>query len=571
MVSVPSRPLPLVCLGVLSSLARTAWAGDPIVARPPDAEVMRWIARLGSASFRERDEATAPLERLGEAAEGALRQVEKTSTDAEVLRRGRFLLDIRNARVATATVFADKVLVVMAALEEHSAASPGWDLLTGAALRGLLQAEDTELLADLARRLTAKPPRNGDEARAFLRDGYLDLMHRRGLAWKECAARSVRNMLAEVDPYGDLDERSGFRCILPGDGVGVGLRLAASPETGLIRIVTAVKGSPARRAGIQPDDVLTGIAVYTDPDDGTPLAIPRVLGMDGKSVNQAYRVLLGKEGTRVDLIISRRGLSKLLTVETERGPVREETVMGWKRRRDDSWDYWIDPDKKFAYARIPRFCRGVGEDLEGALKDLCEKGMKGLILDLRGTPGGLLSTAVDVAGLFVGGKTAFTIPGRGRPLVYHGSDKRILPPFALACLTDEDTASSAELVAACLQDHRRAVIAGQRSHGKGTIQNIMPFEDGKEMTFTTAAFYRPGGGKIDRMRLPGRPADEWGVTPDPGLALNLTPREREELKAHLERAEIVVGDPDVWDKIRSGFRDRQRDLALRHLRGLVKG
>jgi carboxyl-terminal processing protease len=248
------------------------------------------------------------------------------------------------------------------------------------------------------------------------------------------------------------------------------------------------------------------------------------------------------------------------------GPEGAASLIGHdrKRRRDDNWDYWIDRDKKLAYARIYFSSSTLGKDLERVLKDLCRQGMKGLILDLRGNPGGLLQASVEVSELFVGAKPICTIrPRVGAPHPFEGQDKRVLPPFGLACLIDADTASSAEILAACIQDHRRGLVVGQRSHGKGSVRNIQMFDD-RDLAITTAVFYRPSGKKLDRMRIPGRPAGEWGVIPD--IPRALTPREREALKAHLERAEIVSGDPAVWEEIRGGLRDHQRDLALLLLR-----
>jgi carboxyl-terminal processing protease len=245
--------------------------------------------------------------------------------------------------------------------------------------------------------------------------------------------------------------------------------------------------------------------------------------------------------------------------------------MGWKRRPGADWDYWIDHDRRIGYVRIIRFGRETAKNLEQSLKDLLPGGMRGLILDLRGNPGGLLNSAVDISELFVGAKSIVTFRrGKGRPTGLEGRAERALPDFPLACLIDAETASAAEIVAACLQDHRRALLVGRQSQGKGSVQNIQPMDD-RELKFTTAVFYRPSSKKLDRIRIPGRPADEWGVTPDPGLNCKLTPQEAADLKAHLERAEIVVGDPVIWDEIRGGFRDRQRDMALLLLRGLVKG
>jgi carboxyl-terminal processing protease len=565
MGNMPGRRLPLVCLGAAFSLAQVAWA-----ASPQEGEAARWIARLGSTAFRERDEATDALEKMGEEARAALEKAAKESTDPEVRRRVRSLLGLLAGRAVIAKAFVDKVLPIMEFLEENSVVNPGWGFLVEAALHGLYHHGEEEIPADLIRRLYTNPPRDAKGAGIFLRDGYGRLLRRRALVLVESSDWAIGNVLAELDPHASLEkgERAKFKNGEEGSPLGVGLRLCASPETGFLRVVTPVKDSPAHKAGIRPDDILTCITWYVDAD-GDPLPVPRVLRTQSDSLAEASQMLLGREGVPVELTITRRGVWEALTFKVARGWVGPETVMGWKRRRDGSWDYWIDPQKKIAYARILSLSRTTAGNLERALRDLCAQGMKGLLLDLRGNPGGLLQATIDVSELFVGARAVCTIrPRVGKVVVFQGHDQLALPDFALVCMIDEDTARGGEVVAACIQDHRRGLLLGRRSRGDGSIRNVQMLDDG-DLILTTAVLCRPGGGKLDRIRITGLPTDEWGVIPD--VVLPLKPPECEALKAHLARAEIVMGDPAVWEEIRGGFRDRQRDAALLLLRGLVKG
>ncbi len=137
----------------------------------------------------------------------------------------------------------------------------------------------------------------------------------------------------------------------------------------------------------------------------------------------------------------------------------------------------------------------------------------------------------------------------------------------MVCLVNGASSGASEILAAALQDHRRALVVGERSRGKVSVQNIQPWEGG-ELTLTTAVGLRPGGGKLDRVALPGRPADEWGVTPSLGLALNLPAAERAALAEHLRQAEIIHRRDAR--PTRSAFNDRQLGLALIYLRSRVR-
>ena len=127
----------------------------------------------------------------------------------------------------------------------------------------------------------------------------------------------------------------------------------------------------------------------------------------------------------------------------------------------------------------------------------------------------------------------------------------------------------AEGIAACLQDHRRAVIVGERTKGKGSVQNVQEV-NGYGLMYTAALFYRPNGKKLDRMPFPGRPAEEWGVTPDKGFDVPLTDAERTALREHLDSQEILRHPDDPARDKKPAFVDRQLEKALAHLRGKIR-
>jgi carboxyl-terminal processing protease len=202
------------------------------------------------------------------------------------------------------------------------------------------------------------------------------------------------------------------------------------------------------------------------------------------------------------------------------------SVLGDRRRPDGHWDYLIDPDKKIGYIRITSFIQKTADELKAALDELKEKGMKALILDLRDNPGGLLSSAVEVSDLFIAKGKIVSTKGRNTPeKVYEAEEDGTFRGFPMAVLVNEGSASAAEIVSACLQDHGRAVVVGQRSFGKGSVQNILDLEDGNSvLKLTVATYWRPSGRNIHKFK-DAKDSDDWGVTPNPGMEVKLTPEE----------------------------------------------
>src|SRR5262249_24955759 len=161
-------------------------------------------------------------------------------------------------------------------------------------------------------------------------------------------------------------------------------------------------------------------------------------------------------------------------------------------------------EMRIGYVRVTSFARNTARDLERALNRLDKQGIKGFILDLRFNPGGLLPSAVAISDMFIDDGLIVTIrPRVGRAQKYHGPSDRSKLSCPMVCLVNGDSASGSEIVAACLQDHDRAVIMGERSYGKGSVQNIMPFEGG-QLRLTVASFWRPNGKNLNKSSTPGR-------------------------------------------------------------------
>jgi carboxyl-terminal processing protease len=202
--------------------------------------------------------------------------------------------------------------------------------------------------------------------------------------------------------------------------------------------------------------------------------------------------------------------------------VRVETVLGDHRNADHSWNYWLDAERKIAYIRLSGFGRHTTPDLKKALDSFGDERPKALILDLRNNPGGLLSSAIEIADLFVSTGRIVSTSGRNVPeQVWDAKEPGTYGEFAMVVLVNRFSASASEIVSACLQDHDRAVIVGERTWGKGSVQNIIELESGKSaLKLTTAGYKRPSGRNIHKFEG-AQEDDDWGVRPNSGYEVKL--------------------------------------------------
>ncbi|HEX4589940.1 MAG TPA: S41 family peptidase, partial [Gemmataceae bacterium] len=394
-------------------------------------------------------------------------------------------------------------------------------------------------------------------------------------------------MMSNLDPYTvyideltKLEEESKLRGRFP--GIGIQIRRVAAKDA--LLVVSPIKGSPAYRAGLKAGDLVTQI--QTDRDDkGKELPSQKIFSTQGMRTETAVKHILGPAGTKVKVWVQREGVDKPLEFEIRRGMVEVETVLGAKRNSDDSWDYYIDPENKIGYIQLTQFGPGSFRDMEDAVRKMDKSGLKGLVLDLRDNPGGLLSTAVQISDLFVDDGLIVTIrPRVGQEQGYTGEHDGSYLSFPMVCLVNNGSASGSEIVSACLQDHKRAVIIGERSYGKGSVQNIQPFSPTNgEIKLTTATFHRPNGKNLnkssikdyDKMSKEELEKLDWGVRPDSGYAIKLDPKERFDLDVKLREREIIPrrdappkskGDGEAKPE----FKDRQLESAMDYLRSQIK-
>lgn len=279
-------------------------------------------------------------------------------------------------------------------------------------------------------------------------------------------------------------------------GVGISIRKNAADE---IEVVTPLEDTPAYRAGIQAGDVIIKV-------DGKSI--------ENYSLNKVVETITGPKGTRVVLTIRRDGTE--IPFPLQRARVKIRSVKGIRRDPlfEERWDHWLDRERGIAYIRVTNFQRNTVEDVDNVLSELTAVGLKGLILDLRSNPGGLLDAAWQLTARFL---------KRGDPVVStrgrHKSDDQTFDtnsegPYsdiALVVLVDERSASASEIVSGAVRDNRRGTVIGQRTFGKFSVQNLIPLSrSGAKLKITTARYYLPSGASFHHEP----DSDEWGVQPD---------------------------------------------------------
>jgi carboxyl-terminal processing protease len=331
---------------------------------------------------------------------------------------------------------------------------------------------------------------------------------------RELLESALRGMLQNLDPHSQFINQSewrSFRKQIEGRYGGIGITVEVDADTERLRVIAPMVGTPAYNAGVLAGDTILEI-------DGQ--------STEGMSPDRAVEVLTGRVGTAVKLTVKHEGVNAPETLSMNRAIIDVPSVLGDSRKPDDTWDFMLDKDRKIGYVRISSFIQNTTEELKAALGELKEQGMKALILDLRDNPGGLLSAAVEVSDLFIDEGKIVSTKGRNTPTkVYEAQKDGQYTDFPMVVLVNGNSASAAEIVSSCLQDHRRAKVVGTRSFGKGSVQNIIELEDGNSvLKLTVAGYERPSGKKIHRFKG-DKPTDEWGVKPDKGLEVPLSNRQ----------------------------------------------
>ncbi len=319
---------------------------------------------------------------------------------------------------------------------------------------------------------------------------------------------AMEGMLKGFDRHSSFMTGDSFKSLnedLEGEFGGVGIYFEPVEQQGVL-VMAAMPGMPAARAGLKAGDLITSI-------NGT-------LTADLES-RQIRRLMTGRLGETIDVTFEREGSQQKTVVQRDRIPM--QSVQGFARLADGGWDFTIPGHPTLAYIRLSQFAKASASEMTAVLENL-PKETTGIVLDVRGNGGGLLTAAESICDMFL--KRDLTIVKiKGRKGMSVRESKSSLEPLVgeqvkLAVLIDRQSASASELVAGCLQDHGRAVIVGEQSWGKGTVQNVIPMQMGTSaLKLTTFSFWRPTGPVIDRYNKDAVKSDRWGIYPNEGLAV----------------------------------------------------
>jgi carboxyl-terminal processing protease len=323
------------------------------------------------------------------------------------------------------------------------------------------------------------------------------------------------------------------------EGTFGGVGIVVEIKDGQLSVLAPIEDSPGFRAGILPRDRITKI-------DGRPT--------EGIDLTDAVKRLRGKPGTEVTITILRPSNGQTFEHVLKRAQIKVDTVKDLDGKREFPVD-----ENHIGYLRLSQFGETTMSELDGALQKMEKKGMQALVLDLRGNPGGLLDQAVRVCEMFLPrGTLVVSTEGRGatQKMEYRATGNNPHPRFPMVVLVNIGSASASEIVAGCLQDLKRAVIIGEQTFGKGSVQSILPLQDGSALRLTTAKYYTPSHKVIH----------EKGITPD--IIVPMSDEQGRDLMLRRAPGGMESLDPTERERLQS-TRDPQLDRAMDLLKGLI--
>jgi len=330
---------------------------------------------------------------------------------------------------------------------------------------------------------------------------------------KDLLENAIRGMLSGLDPHSAYLVPDDYKELQAGtSGEFGGLGIEVGMEDGFVKVISPIDDTPADRAGVKAGDLVIRL-------NDTPVK--------GMGLSDAVKIMRGKPGTDIVLTIIREGEDKPLKITITRDVIRVTSV---KSRM-------LEPG--YGYVRISQFQSRTGDSLREALaklEDAADGSLNGLVLDLRNNPGGVLSAAVSVSDAFLTDGIIVYTEGRldDAKLKFNAKPTDVLNGAPLVVLVNGGSASASEIVAGALQDHQRAIIMGSKTFGKGSVQTILPMDNGSALKLTTAKYYTPSGVSIQAT----------GISPD------------------IELENLKLTNPEVP----ATSRIKEADLA-RHLQG----
>jgi len=376
---------------------------------------------------------------------------------------------------------------------------------------------------------------------------------------KKLLEDAIRGMLSGLDPHSAYLADEEYKELQEGTtGQFGGLGIEVGMENGFVKVVSPIDDTPAQKAGIKAGDLIVRL-------DDRPVK--------GMTLAEAVKLMRGEPGSQIVLTVIREGAEAPLKFELTRDIIKVKSV---KSRM---------LEKNYGYLRISSFQSGTGESLVDAISELKrenEAPLKGIILDLRNNPGGVLNAAVDVSDAFIESGLIVYTEGRikNSEMRFSATPDDIIDGAPIVVLINGGSASASEIVAGALQDHKRAIIMGEKSFGKGSVQTILPTSNGGAVKLTTARYYTPSGRSIQAQ----------GIEPDVTLArvklealeqAKIESIKEADLSGHLTNGNEVdkkTGDEDNADGKESnekstdaGAESDLRDYPLHEALNLLKG
>jgi carboxyl-terminal processing protease len=326
-------------------------------------------------------------------------------------------------------------------------------------------------------------------------------------------------------PRADADE---FQAEIRQQFGGIGVRIRLLGEPAELYVVGAPDpGTPAARADIRANDRVLEI-------NDQPTA--------GLNIAEVLHQMRGNPGEPLRLLVHHEGSDHPEVKDLEREVITVDSILGDRRSESGGWEFRLKSDPRIAQVRVTTFGNKTADELDQTLTRLKSEGVQGVVLDLRDDSGGSLDAAVAICDMFLpAGQKIVETRGRDDVLEdrYVSSGKGKFTTLPLVVLVNAGSASASEIVAACLQDNNRAVVIGERSFGKGTVQTMIPIESGRSLLKLTCATYRRPNGKNIHRSADAKDEDDWGVSPNAGYAVPLT---RSEYKAYAKYRNLR----DLW-------------------------
>lgn len=404
-----------------------------------------------------------------------------------------------------AVQYAQQLASALAEVSRHYYREVSIQELAASAVAGLYEAARLPLPDRLPREL--RDAVNADDVERILVRTRLHLGDLEPLRGDQALLVSLQAMVRSLDPYsavvhGDELRRGGGEESRLGFGLEVDIPLNDEP----VIVKSVALGGPAQRAGLRPGDRITHL-------DDQPAA------------RHGERLLLLKENATLKVRFVRGNGGQPIHAVLTAALFRAESVLGVQRRRDNSWDYYLEGPGRIAHVRLGALTAGTADELRRVLAALQRDGLDGLILDLRWCPGGLLSEAVVVAQTFLKvGAPVASVRYRNRPTADpYLAEEEGWVDIPMVVLVNSETSGGAELIAAALEDNRRARVVGQRTRGKASIQSLLALPlASAALKLTSGVFLRPSGKELHRSP-DSKLSDDWGVRPAPDAEFRLPP------------------------------------------------